>query len=257
MAITVMANPKHNRRDEAFAPVITELTSPMNHSIARLPALFSIALLVFPVYIAAKWGIADLYYQPEVIKFKKLRDGKTTLSEKDWRNARANLDKALGLDPNNPHIHEYLASAIETPVRQATTAHRALLQQAIAHYRHSIALRPAWPYAWLGLAAAKYKSGQLDGEYYAALERATQLGPWEQVVQYYAIDLGLRGWPDFPRENRLFTLNIIADAVQHTDNSHVKQILQMIHAHGLLKAVCVLHYDKDIVNQYCRAQPQT
>ena len=224
---------------------------------ARWLALLSIALLIFPIYTAARWGIADLYYQPEVIKFKKLRDGNRELSEKDWQKAQTRLNKALGLDPNNPYIHEYLASAIETPVNQAATERRAALQQAMEHYRRSIALRPAWPYAWLGLAAAKYKSGQLDSEYYAALARAARLGPWEQVVQYYVIDLGLRGWSNFPRENRLFTLRVIADAVAHTDSGHVKQILEMIHAHGLLEVVCVLHPDKDIVNRYCRTPPQT
>lgn len=222
----------------------------MHHSIARCLALAAIPLLILAIWMAARWGVADLYYQPAVGKFKTLRDTKTALSGEDRQAAEANLKRALELDPNNPFIHEYLASAITL----GAAGNAAALQQATGHYRRSIALRPVWPYAWLGLAATKYNAGQIDAEYYMALRQAARLGPAEQLVQRYIIDLGLGRWPDFSGENRLFTLGMIARAVDHLDSGHVRQTLEIIRARGLLPIVCRLHRDKARVNRYCKAQ---
>ena len=208
----------------------------MRQKRARYLALAAIPLLICAGWIAARWGLADLYYQPAVGQFKTLRDTKTALSGAERQAAEASLRRALALDPNNPFIHEHLASA---------------LQQAMAHYRRAIALRPVWPYAWLGLATAKYEAGQTDAEYDAALRQAARLGPAEQVVQRYIIELGLGRWADASEENRLFTLRIIARAMAHLDNGHVRQTLQIIETHGLLPIICRLHHDKDKVSRYC------
>ena len=223
----------------------------MKHGTARLLALCAIPLLIWLIYTAARWGVADLYYQPAVITLKKPHAATPPATER--QSAEANLNKALKLDPHNPSIHEYLAAVMAMPAGAAAES-EAALQQAMRHYRRSIALRPAWPYAWLGLAAAKYSAGQLDGEYYAALRQAARLGPSEQVVQRYIIELGLGAWANVPEENRLFTLGVIARAVRHSDRGHVRQALQIIQARGLLEAVCLLHRDEDIVDRYCRAQ---
>ena len=124
----------------------------------------------------------------------------------------------------------------------------------MAHYRRAIAERPVWPYAWLGLATAKYEAGQIDAEYDAALRQAARLGPAEQVVQRYIIELGLGRWADASEEDRLFTLSIIARAMAHLDNGHVRQTLQIIEPHGLLPIICRLHHDKDKVSRYCETR---
>ena len=223
----------------------------MRQKRARYLALAAIPLLICAGWIAARWGLADLYYQPAVGQFKTLRDTKTALSGVERQAAETQLRRALALDPNNPFMHEYLASALQM---QGGTARRAALQQAMAHYRRAIALRPVWPYAWLGLATAKYEAGQIDAEYDAALRQAARLGPAEQVVQRYIIELGLDRWADASEEDRLFTLRIIARAMDHLDNGHVRQTLQITETHGLLPIICRLHHDKDKVNRYCKAR---
>lgn len=223
----------------------------MRQKRARWFVLAAIPLLISAGWIAARWGLADLYYQPAVSQFKTLRDTKIALSGAERQAAETSLRRALALDPNNPFIHEYLASALQM---RAGAARRAALQQAIAHYRRAIAERPVWPYAWLGLATAKYEAGQIDAEYDAALRQAARLGPAEQVVQRYIIELGLDRWAEASEEDRLFTLSIIARAMAHLDSGHVRQTLQIIETHGLLPIICRLHHDKDNVNRYCEAR---
>lgn len=223
----------------------------MRQKRARYLALAAIPLLICAGWTAARWGAADLYYQPAVGQFKTLRDTKTALSGAERQAAETSLRRALALDPNNPFIHEYLASALQM---QGGAARRTALQQAMAHYRRAIAERPVWPYAWLGLATAKYEAGQIDAEYDAALRQAARLGPAEQVVQRYIIELGLGRWADASEEDRLFTLSIIARAMAHLDNGHVRQTLQIIEPHGLLPIICRLHHDKDKVSRYCETR---
>ena len=226
----------------------------MNNIIYRSISLLIIPIFVYSIFIAGKWGMADIYYQPEVIKFKKLRDKKIELTQEDWDISHSNLTKAMKLDPYNPYIHEYFAlvleglAAVSNPQDKKADLYR---QQALAHYKESIIFRPTWPHAWISLASSKYKLGQVDDEYYEALSKAEQFGSWELVVQKFIIDIGLHGWSDFSKENRAFTLEVISNAMQHSNIKHVINMLDVIRNRGYLNIVCLLHNDKDIVKNYC------
>ena len=67
-------------------------------------------------------------------------------------------------------------------------------------YRLAILVRPAWPYAWADFTMAKARARQIDDEFFAALERATTLGPWERRVMDTVTQLGLWYEPWLPED---------------------------------------------------------
>lgn len=115
-----------------------------------------------------------------MIQLKNWRLGRIKLSVEDWDKLRANLSRALELDPDNADIHNILALAIEgrfSNVAPEDDMAAPFRQKALEHYRHSVTLRPVWPYSWVKLALVKYRLGQIDDEFYEALHNAENLGP--------------------------------------------------------------------------------
>ena len=52
-------------------------------------------------------------------------------------------------------------------------------------------MRPGSPYVWASIALLKLRLGEMDAEFYGALERAARLGPWEPAVQIAIADSAL------------------------------------------------------------------
>ena len=232
--------------------MVTAIVEQMNSTLPRLIALTSIPLLMCLIYVSANWGVADIYYRSAKSQVTKVRDGKIELAEVDWDKIQINLSDAIKLDPGNPELHEYLALAIESNLKSENNLSETSGLKALAHYKKSISLRPVWPHAWISLAVLKYRLGQIDDEYYDALKNAERLGPWEPVVQRFIVDIGLHGWPNFPKSNRLFTLKMISNAMEHIEKSHSVNVLNIATAHGYLNIVCLLNQNKPRVANYCK-----
>ena len=76
-----------------------------------------------------------------------------------------------------------------------TSAH---YDRALDYYRQALTLRPAWPYAWVDVAALKITQQRLDAEYAQAMQRALTLGPWQTSVQASIAGGGLAVWDKLP-----------------------------------------------------------
>lgn len=227
----------------------------MRVSISRIVALAAIPFLIYMIYIAGSWGVADVYARPAMSVLEKWRAGKIKLNGQDWDEIQANLSKALQHDPDNPDIHEYLALALEGALgAQSATDEEVISSRkaAYSHYKKSIAVRPTWPYAWVNLALVKYRLGEIDDEFFNAYKKAEQLGPWEPGVQKIIIEIGLHGWARFSQQDRLSTLDMISRAMEHTETRHSQNILQMVDQYGFLDYVCLLNKERSRVVDYCK-----
>jgi tetratricopeptide (TPR) repeat protein len=226
----------------------------MKLTISRVLSLIAIPCLLYLAYIAGSWSLADIYASPSINMLEKWRSEKITLNDDDWDKLRADLSYALEHDPENPDIHEYLALAIEgrfantAPVNKEAMPSR---REAYAHYKESISIRPSWPYAWVNLALVKYRLGETDDEFYHALHKADELGPWEPGVQRVIVDIGLHSWNSLSHDERNFVLNIIDKSLNHSIRKHSINVLDLTKRYGLLELVCLIHEDIDYVEQYC------
>ena len=227
----------------------------MKLTISRVLSLIAIPCLLYLVYIAGSWSLADIYARPSIIILEKWRSDEITLNDDDWDELRKNLSIALEFDPDNPRFHEYLALAIEgryayiAPKNEEAMPSR---RAAYKHYKDSISIRPTWPYAWVNLALVKYRLGETDDEFYHALHKADELGPWEPGVQRVIADVGLHYWGSLSREERGFVLNIIDKSLHHAERNHSMDVLALTKRSGMLELMCLIHEDLDYVIQYCK-----
>lgn len=157
-------------------------------------------LLLLGVAFSLRWIMAE-YYAHEV----SLRISEWSLAEKisstdEWDNTMSMLEKAISL---NPKQAEYFSSKAVLYELKATSADDEIRNQAIAAYRQSIALRPAWPDTWAQLALQKAMLGQEDPELKMALIRALELGLNEDRIQTWALQVILISWPLFSGDDEI------------------------------------------------------
>ncbi len=223
----------------------------MNDTIVRISVLFCILLLLCMIYISASWGLADMYYSPAKSELRSWTIGERELNNTDWDRLRADLSKALELDPYHPKIHEHYAIAIEgrfSKLPQGDSEAENFRKQALNHYIKSVSLRPSWPYAWSNVMTVKFRLGQIDEEFIQALHIAETLGPWEPGIQKMVIDIGLITWPRLSYSDRSFVMKTISHALE----KQPKAALSLVDRHGVLDTVCLINKDKEKIAEYCK-----
>ena len=162
-----------------------------------LIALVGTAVLGYGVYESAKRGLADwssMRWRHEIAGWAERR---ASPPPERLQEAITSLIDALALTPDDPTLIEHLGLAHElraTGSPPGSESWRLNLAQALEYFRKSAALRPTSPYTWANILMAKYRLGQVDDEFFAAMRHALDFGPWEPAVQLIVADTGLGAW---------------------------------------------------------------
>jgi hypothetical protein len=53
------------------------------------------------------------------------------------------------------------------------------------------------------VASVKYRLGQIDEEFFEALHKVVELGPWEPALQRLVIEIGMNEWNTFPLKREI------------------------------------------------------
>jgi hypothetical protein len=199
--------------------------------------LVAAGLLAAGIHAAALGGLADAhYYNARTILSAGDRD-KRLPGAADLESAQASLAEAHALEPANPMFVEQRARIDEMQARQlprGDPAARAGLVKALAGFRKAALMRPGSPYAWASIALLKLRLDEMDSEFYGALERAAQLGPWEPAVQIAIADAGLASWRRLAPQAK----TLVIAALERGLLREAPEIRRLAAAHGTLPLVC-------------------
>ena len=128
----------------------------------------------------------------------------------DWQQADSNLQWAIALNPRQAEFYSLQGGLLEwLPALNDTInpdAELSTRNQAMAAYRQSIALRPAWPDAWMFLARQKAITGELDPELHNAMLQGLTLGKNERRIPPLAIEVFGLSWPFFAGNEEITAL---------------------------------------------------
>ena len=223
-------------------------------SSVRIVALGLIAVLIFLIYIAGKWGLADAYARPAIIQLEAWQAGNRQLTDEDWEKHATSLRRALNLDPDNPEILQWLGVAVEGRYIRFEPAYTYAVESrhaAADYYRRSIKLRPTWPYCWTYLALVKYRSNEIDGEFFSVLHSAVAYGPHQPGIQNVVSELGILLWPALPEAEHEFILKVMKDGLANSDRVRVNRLMDLIRDRGFLSTSCPLFQDDQEFQKYC------
>jgi tetratricopeptide (TPR) repeat protein len=113
--------------------------------------------------------------------------------------ARADIERAVRIEPDNPALQEALGDAYLASAQfdwRNVAARRAHLERAAAQYQRVIALSPVAAQTWASLASTYAALGESKELLRQAWERALALGPNESHVQPMLLQTALAVWPD-------------------------------------------------------------
>lgn len=188
---------------------------------SRLAALFAACLMLVMAFLTGSRGWADL----DRLTSEKITEQARDLQDADWLRA---WEKSLSLQlrahqiaPANADYLRQLGLLYSARSRHAATASEREHYETLALEYFAVALqrRPAWAANWVTYAQARYRSAGLDEQTLIAMQRATELGPWEPSVLGGISRLAMRNWSDLPLELQLSAWQIIRNAVAHRDLS--------------------------------------
>lgn len=205
--------------------------------------LLAAALLVAGIHAASLRGLADAYYTSARLTVSKGTAENSVPRPEALTAALASMHQALALEPSNPHFVEQSARlqemrAISLPQRDA--AARDGLRQSLAQFREAALMRPGSAQVWASIAMLKVRLNELDAEFYAALERAGRLGPWEPQAQIAMVDVGLATWKWLTRPGRELSLGALDRALLRQE----PEVRRIAAVHGNLPQVCAEALDR-------------
>lgn len=162
-----------------------------------------LAILCGAAWVAGKRFLADVSKADAGYFIDRWRAGKVVLDPVRLDELHAQLNRAVALDPGNALIEFELATLQLSRLGRWNLVDpvvRARLAEARDRYARAAMLRPTWERAWANLALCRYALGQIDGEFFAAMELSLRHGPWNQQTQMSTIRIGLAAWPLLPTE---------------------------------------------------------
>ena len=162
------------------------------------------------------------------------------VTEPEWQHAKGLQSSALFWRGQQPDYLEAMGQLYYWRNTQTDISAAALDQNfeaSLRYYRLAIAQRPLWPYAWANVALIKAQMRLWDAEFYTALIRAQQLGPWETRVQLAVHEAGLISWRQLDFKNRKLLLQNFSNSFS-TDQRQVNKMLALTEKYSYNAAFC-------------------
>ena len=160
-----------------------------------------LAVLALAAWESGKRFLADASRAEVRYYVDRARAGTLKLDAARLDQLRAQLGRAIALDPGNPRIDFEMGNLMYFYPGNANLidpAVRARYAEVRDHNARAAQLHPTYELAWGNLAHSRYMLGQIDGEFFSAMELALRYGPWNQDSQMNAIRVGIAAWTLLP-----------------------------------------------------------
>lgn len=182
----------------------------------RRLAILLIAALCGLSLLAARQTLSDFYTHTAALDIEAwsrpgFRRDTDALPEVITR-----LERALEIAPSNAWALEFMGAMQFQTVRGATDPRAAVAAARASRdsFREALRQRPTAPQTWSNLALAKQSLGEIDEEFFTALEQSAHYGPWEPPVLLLGLQTGLGAWDSASQAQRELILGMRDRAVR-------------------------------------------
>ena len=156
---------------------------------------------------------------------------------------------SLGYASDNPWALEGAGAMDLARMRASRIPREALAatRDANMRFRQALRQRPTSPYLWANLALTKLYLNEIDGELFAALRHADELGPWEQTVQQTTLFVGLAVWQDLDPGLR----QALMRTLQRGASRNPRKMFEIVKSYTRFDLVCAIEEYKLIAGPDC------
>lgn len=178
--------------------------------IAFLPVLPLLGVAVWLVSFASSMIRADFASMAARYRLDTWMTGAQPWSVQEWVDARADLQAAIRITPQNPALQDYLGSLYAFrgyEARRNPVLRKAFYEEALPYQRQSLALRQHNAAAWLNYALSQHA---VEGDQEAGLfaeRKALEFGKNELFVRQKLQSLIFINWDTQPSDLRAWATN--------------------------------------------------
>lgn len=161
----------------------------------RLSVLL-IATLCALSFLAARQTLSDLYTHTAALEIEAWSRPGFRRDTEALPQVIERLERALAIAPNNAWALEFMGPMQFETMRRAIDPQIAVTAVRASHAssRRALQQRPTASQTWINLALTKQSLGEIDAEFFTALEQSARYGPWEPPVLLLGLQLGLGAW---------------------------------------------------------------
>lgn len=188
-------------------------------------SILPIAVLCGLSFLAAKQALSDFYTHTAALDIEAWSRPGFRRDADPLPQVIERLGRALAIAPDNAWALEFMGSMQFEAIRGATDPQIAVAAARASRdsFRSALWQHPTASQTWVNLALAKQSLGEIDGEFFAALEQSARYGPWEPPVLLLGLQTGLGAWDRASPAQRELILGMRDRAVQR-DAASVNRI---------------------------------
>ncbi|MBS0335292.1 MAG: hypothetical protein JSS40_00410 [Proteobacteria bacterium] len=157
---------------------------------------------------------------------------------------------SLAYAPGNPWALEGLGALDLMRMRLSTVPGEALAytKDAKLRFREALRQRPTSPFLWANLALAKLYLDEMDGEFFAALRHADELGPWEPKTQQAVLFVSLAAWDKLDPGQR----RAVAAMVERGGVHNALKVFEIVKSYRRFDLICGVNSYDVVAGAECR-----
>lgn len=162
----------------------------------RSLSILLIAVLCGLSFLAARQALSDYYTHTSALEIEAWSRPGFRRDADALPQVIARLGRALAIAPDNAWALDFMGAMQFETIRGATDPQAAVAAARASRdsFRRALWQRPTAAQTWVNLALAKQSLGEIDGEFFAALEQSVRYGPWEPPVLLLGLQTGLGAW---------------------------------------------------------------
>jgi hypothetical protein len=210
-----------------------------------------ILMSICALFFSAKWLAAEVYAKRVTDQITLWESYGDIYFLEEWEAALANINTAIALHHNKGEFHRLKGFIYEwrrvapypdnedlnpmQSLRLTIQTQAEARQNALAAYRDSLSLRPAWAPVWIKVAYLKGMSGEFDDEFNEAVEHSYQFGRNLDFIQDNLTEISVRFFEEIQISEDLKKLQL-THLGKSLSNGRVH--LDLINRFRLLPEVC-------------------
>jgi tetratricopeptide (TPR) repeat protein len=175
--------------------------------------LFLVCLAM--VFVAGKWGLANLYFYKADYYLTAWTNQSTVPDKRAWNEAIDAIESAVELHPQNPLYQMTLAKVLEWGAHAEFGERDDLLQRSLLALQKGLAMRPSWSDGWLNAAYIKWRLEEIDEDFWRFGDNAIRFGSYAAETNLGMATIYLAFWSALDSAQKVIAIEQIERALSH------------------------------------------
>lgn len=215
--------------------------------------LFLIAFCIIVSLFAARYALANFYYERGKVAYSKLNKNQLRYAS-ELSHIVDDIDRSIELRGQSANSLDFKADLLYqswwlSPDAQYLEDSK-LLHAALKYHQQAWQIRPNWAFSAARVALIYSHGSRLDKSFDQWFSLTHYLGLYETKVARSMMKIGLLNWPRLTVKQQELTVDFIRASIEQKSNS-TATISTLLSKHGRLESVCLTLKNTERKREVC------